>query len=329
MHSAPTRRLEHVVGGLIVLLVVSPARSQDCAKDVDFGFEVQSEVGSGAADCSIAVGESKILAGTNRGFWLFDSNGDEIESVLHANFFTSPIDPLSDPIVRYDSESSRFFALIMSGNLQGPNIAMAVSKTSESTLDPEDWYFYEFTDLPGKVDFPNMSIGEDYVYVTWARVGAEPLGRAVIASLTKADLIAGEEPAFTVKLIDHIEGQATSPQFRAIGCMKMYSQPSSSIGYFITDSHKESGINTWVGLWAFDPEANENERLSWFQLTVPDYNTAPIKIDVRGANSEVTCHWDFKFPSTATARRGRRTPSAPATPGRSPRQPRCAGTRST
>lgn len=286
--------LVFAIAGSHCVYSAAPVVAQVCPPPVDFGFAAHSWTESGAIDCVLAVGEQQLLVGTNLGFWFFSRDGDQVEFVTRGNFFPSPIDAFGDPIVMFDRDSLRYFVLIMSGDFPDNDLALAVSTSSDPELnDPQDWHFYEFTDLPGKVDFPNMSIGEDYVYVTWARVGAEPLGRAVIASLTKADLISGEEPTFTAKLIDHIEGQATSPQFRAIGCMKMYSQPSSSIGYFITDSHKESGVNTWVRLYALNASSNT---LYTHELTVPDYYTAPIKIRVPGTNAEVTCHWDFKFP---------------------------------
>lgn len=280
-----------VMGSLTTM--VPAALGQDCGAALDFGFEAQSSTNPGASDCVLAVSSSHILAGTNEGLWLFDREGNQVDFAVHGDFFPSPIDPLSDPIVRYDSESSRFFALIMSGNLQDPDIAMAVSKTSEPTLDPDDWYFYEFTDLPGKVDFPNMSVGEDYVYVTWARLQSESREHAVITSLDKADLIAGTTPTPAAKLIDPVDGQETTQYFRAIGCVKMHAQPSSSIAYLLTDSHAASGVNTWVRLYALDASSNS---LSEFVLTVSDYNKAPIKINSAGTDGELTCHWDFKFP---------------------------------
>ncbi len=266
---------------------VSFTRAQDCGEPVDFGFEVQSWTEEFASDCAVTVGASSILATTNAGLWLFDRDGTQTAFKSLSQFFNGG----ADTVCAWDQLSERYFVV----TLQIPlTLRLAVSKSSNPTLDTGDWHFFTFTDLPGNVDFPCMSVGDDHVFITWARVGGgPPAGRAVIASLTKADLIAGEEPTFTVKLIDHIEGQATSPQFRAIGCMKMYSQPSSSIGYFITDSHKESGVNTWVRLYALNASSNT---LYTHELTVPDYYTAPIKIRVPGTNAEVTCHWDFKFP---------------------------------
>ena len=264
------------------------AIAQDCGEPVDFGFEVHEWTESGGVDCAVAVGPSAILAATNDGLWLFDREGDELDDHRTlAEFFGQFAG--ADTVCTYDRESGRFFAITL--YLSG--IRVAVSKTSAPDLDPANWYFHQMSDLPGDVDFPNISVGEDYVYVIWARVGGGPVGRAVIASLTKDDLIAGETPTMTQKDIPAISGQYEPPMFRAIGCMKLYDQPSSSIGYFITDSHKESAANTMIRLYALNAYDNSLES---FDLTVPDYLTAPTRVDVPGTGDDVLCHWDFKFP---------------------------------
>lgn len=275
---------------VIHALSLDSSFAQDCGSPVDFGFSAHSWTSSFAVDCSIAVGSNGIVATTNDGLWLFDRDGNELDDHRTLiQFFggAGGVDTLS----AFDTLSERYFVLTM----QSPDFILAVSKTSEPTLDPEDWYFHEFTNLPGgNPDFPCMSVGEDYVYVSWARVGGgPPQGTAYIASATKSDLLSGETPTVAYKFVDQIDGQTTSPQFRAIGCVKMYSQPSSSMGLFITDSHKTSGVNTWVRLYALDASTNT---LYSHDLTVPDYFTAPIKINSAGTDGELTCHWDFKFP---------------------------------
>jgi len=284
---AKNRRALRCVSQVLALVTAIPfARAQDCGEPVDFGFEVQSSMFLTAADCSIAVGSSSILASTNAGLWLFDRDGTEIANQTLSTFFGGG----ADTVCAWDALSQRYFALTLRGRL---SLRLAVSKSSNPTLDTGDWYFFDFTDLPGDVDFPGMSVGEDYVYITWARLGSGPAGRAVIASLTKDDLIAGQTPTMTQKDVTAISGQYEPPMFRAIGCMKLYEEPAEAVGYFITDSHKETGVNTLVRLYALNASDNS---LSTYDLTVPDYFTAPVRVDVPGTNNDVLCNWDFKFP---------------------------------
>jgi hypothetical protein len=125
-----------------------------------------------------------------------------------------------------------------------------------------------------------MSVGEDYVFLTYYRPSGQNPGLAAIAFAAKADLMSSETPELTIQLIDHISGQDDG--FRQIGCMKMYDQPSSSIGYFLTDSHTTSGTNDKVRLYALDAADNT---LSTYDLTVPEYLTAPQWLSLPGGST--------------------------------------------
>lgn len=190
----------------------------------------------------------------------------------------------ADPVCSYDPSSGSYFILAMSSNTR---LAMGISQSSDPVEG--DWWFHEWDDLDGNVDYPSMGVGEDYVFLTYYRAGGSP-GRAAIAFAAKSDLMSEETPELTIQEIDHISGQDDSG--RLIGCMKMYDQPSSSIAYFMTDSHTTSGTNDKVRLYALDASS---ETLSIHDLTVPEYLTAPQYLAIPGERT-VLCHKDFKYP---------------------------------
>jgi len=290
MSCKSSRRLVFQLGlsAVCILLNVQSAPCQQCGEIVDAGFEAESWTASLPADCSIAVGSDYILSLTNLGRSVFTRGGSELVNESLADFFGFEVD--RDAVCLFDRAESRYFVLMMESF---DSLAFGVSDTSDPR-DRDDWFFTTWENpLPGLLDFPNMTLGPDHVFFTWARTATGTPGQAVIAYADKEDLLNGQTPALTVFPIGAISGQATD-RIRAIGCMRMYDQPSSSIAYFITDSHSTSGENNMVRLYALDADATINP-LVHHDLTVPDYKTAPLKVALPG-DAEITCLWDFKFP---------------------------------
>jgi len=102
-------------------------------------------------------------------------------------FFNTGAQGLSDPIVRYDPTSNRWFAAIIttSGVLKW---ALAVSTTNDPT---GAWVLYSFAPNPANLpDYPNMGISGDKVVLTANAFTANFLGTEFVV-FNKAELVAG------------------------------------------------------------------------------------------------------------------------------------------
>jgi hypothetical protein len=78
-------------------------------------------------------------------------------------FFGTGAQGLSDPIIRYDPTSNRWFAAIITVN-NSLKWVLAVSTSSDPT---STWVLYSFTPSPSNcTDYPNMGISDDKVVLT-------------------------------------------------------------------------------------------------------------------------------------------------------------------
>ncbi len=118
-------------------------------------------------DTQVGVGPSHVVEAVNLGFQVFDKSGNKIlgPKSLYDFFGYSPItDCISDPVVRFDAQSARWFLSIMQFNFNGCTIGslnLAVSDTSDPT---GGFHIYTFT-VQNKPDFPKIGISDDKVVV--------------------------------------------------------------------------------------------------------------------------------------------------------------------
>jgi len=286
MSNARIATQDIAAGVVTIVLCASGTVAQDCGEGVDFGRQVDVWDFHIAADCGVAVGPDHIMTTSKLGRWAFPRGGGNPFAETMDDFFDrGQIEFAADPVCAFDSATGTYFILAMSSLT---SLAMGVSQSSDPVEG--DWWFHEWDDLDGNVDYPSMSVCEDHVFLTYYRPSGQNPGRAAIAFTGKADLMSSETPELTIQEIGHINGQDND--FRQIGCMKMYDQPSSSIGYLLTDSHTTSGTNDKIRLYALDAADNT---LSTYDLTVPEYLTVPQYLAIPGERT-VLCNKDFKYP---------------------------------
>ena len=165
------------------------------------GLKFTDTVGFVPPDNGTAAGPTHILNTVNvAGAIYLKSNGAKQGATINLNTFFGTVPAgqgLSDPIVRYDPTSNRWFAAIISvnGTLKW---YLAVSTTSDPT---GSWVKYSFTPSPSHcTDYPNMGISDDKVVLTSNAFSPNCGGGSVFSGaefvvINKAQLVAGTAAA--------------------------------------------------------------------------------------------------------------------------------------
>lgn len=146
-------------------------------------------------DNGTAAGPSHIFEMINiRGAIFNKTTGAKIGSNINLNtFFNVPAVQLSDPILRYDPTTNRWFAGIITVENFGSRWLLAVSDSNDPT---STWHLYSFTTANSLPDYPNMGISGDKVVLTGnAFLCTNPCGTsfqgAEFVVFNKAELVAG------------------------------------------------------------------------------------------------------------------------------------------
>ncbi len=133
-------------------------QAQECGEAVDYGRYVDVWNYYIAADCGVAVGPNHIMTTSKLGRWAFPRGaGDPFAETMEDFFDRGGLGFAADPVCSYDPSSESYFILAMSSNTR---LAMGISQSSDPVKG--DWWFHEWDDLDGNVDYPSMSVGEDY-----------------------------------------------------------------------------------------------------------------------------------------------------------------------
>jgi len=149
-------------------------------------------------DNATAAGPSHVFQMINVRGAVFDKvTGAKIGANINlGTFFGTGGQGLSDPIVRFDPTSSRFFAAIITTTAP-LKWAMAVSQTNNPT---GAWSLYSFAPNPSNcTDYPNMGISDDKVVLTanaFTNCSGSFLGAEFVV-INKAQLVAGTAAAAT------------------------------------------------------------------------------------------------------------------------------------
>ena len=115
-------------------------------------------------DNGTAVGPNHVFEVVNVMGRIFDkATGVTISTINLNTFFNVPGVPLTDPIMRFDPTTSRWFVGIVTVETSGSRWLLAVSKTSDPT---GVFVLYQFTTVNSLPDFPNMGISDDKVVLT-------------------------------------------------------------------------------------------------------------------------------------------------------------------
>jgi len=115
-------------------------------------------------DNATAVGPNHVFEAVNVKGRIFDKATGAIISTINLNtFFNVPGVQLSDPIMRFDPTTSRWFVGIITVENFGSRWLLAVSTSNDPT---GSFVLYQLTTANSLPDFPNMGISDDKVVLT-------------------------------------------------------------------------------------------------------------------------------------------------------------------
>ncbi len=236
----------------------------------DFGFQAWGGTGWTPPDPDISVGPNTLVGVVNVEGKIFDKQGNLLFVQDLVPFF-APVGAFGfvfDPIAVYDRHSGRhIIAAVEHTGGQTSWLNVAVSKTS----DPQngtDWWKYRLntTNPTGGgtfLDYPNMGVDEDAIFITGDYFGGTSQGRGNwVHMFDKAPMLNGQ--ATTMNLL------RTNASLRSLGATNHIDADAPG-GYFATSFGNSS---TQVTLQAItDP--NGSPQLSSVVLTVPGYGQPP------------------------------------------------------
>lgn len=203
------------------VVFADPVMSQPAGPD--FGFTGFNDTGWTPPDPDIAAGPNHVVIVVNGGIRFYKKDG----TLTHAetiNQFWSEVGSQNfvfDPVAVYDHWSDRFFVGAAEHVGNSGFIDLAVSDDN----DPNGtWHKYRFntTTIGGFIDFPNLGVGPDAIYVA-TDYFSQPTGNH-IQIFDKAKMLNGDP----VTLID----VKTSSSFRSLGSTNDYDD--DGISYFMT-----------------------------------------------------------------------------------------------
>lgn len=257
---------------LVLLDLVGRASYGACPPNADFGFIGSRGDGLvAAADASVAMGSEFGIALSNYQIAKFTLAGGVSESRTFEDFFQTTLGftSFSDAVVRFDTNSHRFFIVLQdTGDYE---LGLAVSTSSTPHLDDaNDWYVYGWDETPN-LHYHNIDIGDDYIYIS-ARVSGDQT-QPLLAYAPKADLLTGTQTNLEWRQVDEYQQNVA----HHIGCVKDYDRVSD-VGYFVTFSRKINQPE--IRLYAVDPPATSATTLN---LTVSAYRPVPDDVDTPGS----------------------------------------------
>ena len=173
-------------------------------------------------DNATAVGPNHVFEAINvRGRIFNKATGATISTINLNTLFNVPGVALTDPIMRFDLATSRWFVGIITIENFGSRWLLAVSTSNDPT---GSFVLYQFTTVNSLPDFPNMGISDDKVVLTAnAYLCTNPCGTtfqgAEFIVFNKANLVAGtpaatnffapDSTAFTIRAAQNLSSDNT------------------------------------------------------------------------------------------------------------------------
>ena len=189
----------------------------------DFGFTGFTDTGWTPPDVDIAAGPNHVVILVNGGIKFYTKSGTQTFSDT-INHFWQPVGSQNfvfDPVEVYDHWSDRFIvaAAEHAGNIDYLTIAVSDDSDPNGT-----WFKYRINvnSIGDFVDFPNLGIGPDAIYITADYFGA-PTGNH-IHILDKSKLLVGDPVV--------LKDVKTSSGFRSLGSTNDYDD--DGVQYFLT-----------------------------------------------------------------------------------------------
>ncbi|RMH04900.1 MAG: hypothetical protein D6702_01960 [Planctomycetota bacterium] len=222
----------------------------------DFGFTAFSSTGWNPPDPDLAVGPNHIVAVVNVDMKVFDKNGNQT--------FSTPLEPffnttgfVFDPVALYDPHSGRYIigAVEHLGNTDRYHIGVSTSS------DPSSGSFYKYVfdinSICDFVDFPNLGVGSDAIYLVADCFGN---GRNYIHVMPKAPMLSGG-PATKTSIVNEYNIVST-------GATKNYD--ANGIGYFASSYARGT---PYIRIYAVENTSSPTR--SYYDLFVGSFSNPP------------------------------------------------------
>lgn len=234
----------------------------------DFGFIGFTSTGWNPPDPDIAAGPNGILVAVNGGVRYYDKEGNLqwSRSLTGGGGFWGAQGGggfVFDPVELFDPHSNRFIIVCTehSGSTDYLTVAISNDDDPSGSTGHADWQKYRFNvnNICGFIDFPNLGVGPDAVFVTTDCFDSPGGNKAWI--MDKSELIAGTAGT--------PEWEQMSGGFFSLGAMKQYDDNSTQ--YFCTAEH---GSSNSVQLKAITNPLT-NPQVSTVNVSVPTYSSPP------------------------------------------------------
>ena len=188
------------------------------------GFRAFTQTGWVPPDPDLAVGPNHIVVVVNQSIKWFTKDGVELYSdTLGANGFFGSVGAQNfvfDPIALYDHQSQRYVVAAAEHSTSGGDLVDIAVSDDDDPNGTWHKYRFDFSSFCDFIDFPNLGVGADAVYMAADCFGGQ--GNWVHI-FPKAELLAGLP--FTPTSVQ------TSPSLRSLGCIKSY-DANESTQYF-------------------------------------------------------------------------------------------------
>jgi hypothetical protein len=250
----------------------------------DFGFQGFQNTGWNPPDPDLAVGPDHVVVAVNGGIRFFTKGGTMTfeDDISGAGGFWGEVGATSfvfDPVCVFDVQSGRYIVVTTEHADNGDDcINLAVSDDS----DPNGtWHKYRFifSSVGDFIDFPNLGVGPDAVYVCCDYFSGNTGNRIHI--FNKQDVINGQPT--TPRVV------TTSGGFRSLGAVNHLTTDAPA-QYFATSF---DGSNSQIGLDAIrDP--NGTPVRNSILLNVPAFSQPPGAEQLGSTNRVATVDMRIK-----------------------------------
>ena len=242
-----------------------------------FGFEAISSTGWTPPDPDLAVGQNHIVGVVNGEIAIFTKSGSKTFNQSLTGFWAGQGAGgfVFDPIAVYDPHTERFIVAAADGAGTNDAICIAISKST----DPNSgWhkFRYRVDSTCGFLDFPNMGIDQDTIYITGDCFGS-PGGNRIFM-FDKNSMANGQTP--------NMKQVLTSSSLVSLGASKNYNlNARGKVGYFASTWAASS--NTKMMLESIT-NANSSPQLHQIQIDLPQKYNQPPGADQLGTSNRAS-----------------------------------------
>ena len=240
----------------------------------DYGFDGLNNTGWVPPDPEIAVGRNHVISLVNCRLGIYTKDGQLIDQQDLADFFAGQGADwfVFDPIGLYDWHSNRYIVAAAEDD-NGSYLCVAVSRDAEPD-DVGDWHKYrlDMRNVADFLDFPNLGVGPDAIYVAADYFGS-PDGN-FIHIIEKAPLLDGS-PASPVEVVQ------TSGTQVSLGAVKTYDADAPA--QYFARAHN----NRQILVEAIRDPLSNNPRRDTFTFDVGSFSVPP-DADQRGSSNKVS-----------------------------------------